>query len=236
MNIIPAILTPSFESIQSLVESVAETTKIVQIDVCDGSFVQSKTWPYSNNKTASPESNIYVQQIIKEEIGLPNWDSVDYQFDLMITNPEKTLETWMRIGAGTVILHPTSFVSMDMCIETARQARAMSLYVGVSLTYDEWQTAKVFLTPYLIEGQFDIFQVMGMKKIGVQGEPFDDRWLDILPELKTSFGGLTIQVDGGVNEKTIDDILDTGVDTVVIGSAIFKTGNPTENLEYFKSF
>ncbi len=236
MHIIPGILTSSFESIESLVESVAHYTRMVHVDICDGQFVQSKTWPYSGNKTGNIEDNNYIKQIISEEIGLPHWDKVDYQFHLMVKNPLPTFETWMRAGATTVILHPSACTSVSECVEAARTARAMSLYVGVAVTYDEWETYKEELTPYLTEGVFDIFQIMTITHDGVQGEPFDKRWTtEILTNINQTFANVLIQVDGGINEKTIDHILDANIETVVIGSAIFKEGNAVENLEYFKS-
>lgn len=235
MNIIPGILTTSFESIESLTESVAHYTRMVHLDVCDGQFVQSKTWPYSNNKTGNIEDNIYVKQILSEEIGLPHWDKVDYQFDLMVKNPLPTLETWMRIGATTVILHPASFETFADCLAAASFARGISLYVGVAVTFDEWETYKTDLDTALTEGQFDILHIMTIAQVGTQSQPFDTRWSTVLPTLAETYTNVLIQVDGGINEKTVDTILDAGIETAIIGSGIFKDGNASENLEYFKS-
>lgn len=235
MKIIPAILTNSFESIESLTDSVAETTADIHVDICDGLFVQSKTWPYSNNKTGAIEDNLYVQKLLKEEIGLPHWDTLEYQFDLMIKNPEKTIETWIRLGAGTIFLHPTSFKDAETCVATARSAGSGLVQVGLAVTYDEWEKFKDELSPALSEGVFQIFQAMTIKQIGVQGESFDGRWMEIIPSIKKEFPSLFVQVDGGIHDETIDEVLGAEVDGAVIGSAIFKEGNATENLEYFKS-
>lgn len=235
MKIIPAILTSSFESIQSQVESVSEYTRVVHVDVCDGQFVQTKTWPYSNSKTGNIADNNYIKELLQEDMGLPSWDKLDYQFDLMVKNPESTIETWMRVGASTLILHPASFPSIGRFIEIAREVRAMSLYVGVAVTFDEWEKYKEELTPYLTEGEFDILQIMTIARVGAQGEPFDTRWTPILPQLVETFPDVHMQVDGGVNEKTFDVVADAGIDTALIGSGIFKDGNANENLEYFKS-
>ena len=43
------------------------------------------------------------------------------------------------------------------------------------------------------------------------------------------------QIDGGVNKQNISEILKSGVDNVAVGSAIFNTSNPkNEMLEFLK--
>jgi pentose-5-phosphate-3-epimerase len=44
---------------------------------------------------------------------------------------------------------------------------------------------------------------------------------------------MDIQLDGGVSEHSEKYIQNTCVDSVVIGSAVFGDGNPTENIEYY---
>lgn len=44
--------------------------------------------------------------------------------------------------------------------------------------------------------------------------------------------GLSIQVDGGVNRKTLDEVLAAGADDVVAGSAIFG-GDIADNVAFF---
>jgi ribulose-phosphate 3-epimerase len=43
-----------------------------------------------------------------------------------------------------------------------------------------------------------------------------------------------IEIDGGVNEKTISAIADAGVDIFVAGSAIFGSRNYTETISNFR--
>lgn len=46
MEIVPAILEKNFSHIKEKIEKVCDIAKTVQIDVCDGLFVPSTTWPY----------------------------------------------------------------------------------------------------------------------------------------------------------------------------------------------
>ncbi len=45
---------------------------------------------------------------------------------------------------------------------------------------------------------------------------------------------ILIEIDGGVNEKTIKNISDAGVDVFVAGSAIFKSSDYKETISKFR--
>jgi pentose-5-phosphate-3-epimerase len=45
MEIIPAILPRDFAEIEEKVELIKGLCPLVQIDICDGKFVTSTTWP-----------------------------------------------------------------------------------------------------------------------------------------------------------------------------------------------
>jgi pentose-5-phosphate-3-epimerase len=81
---------------------------------------------------------------------------------------------------------------------------------------------------------------MTIAKIGVQGQKFDERWVPEMAKQNTFFRSinLKIQVDGGIHEGVgethVDPIFEIDADSVVIGSAIFAEGNPTENIRFYK--
>jgi len=52
-EIIPAILEKDFKSIQSKLEQVKDLVEFVQIDICDGVFVPSKTFASSGRKDSA---------------------------------------------------------------------------------------------------------------------------------------------------------------------------------------
>ena len=49
MEIIPAILPKDFAEIEEKIEMVIGIAPLVQIDICDGKFVTSTTWPYKKS-------------------------------------------------------------------------------------------------------------------------------------------------------------------------------------------
>ena len=234
MQIIPAILEESYEEIEERAESVPEAVSI-HVDICDGIFVDHQTWPYAYLKSPDLDQDDNIHQLLAEEIGLPRWEEIDYQFDLMIKDPQKTLDTWLRIGAGTLFFHPTSFTNIEDFIAVAENTRAMLTNVGMAFTYDEWIENKEFADRCLNDGVVSIFQCMSIRHIGAQGAPFDDRWLTEIENLKNQYPDIIFQMDGGINLENVEKIQESGVDRAVIGSGIFKEGNASENLDEFRS-
>jgi pentose-5-phosphate-3-epimerase len=87
-KIIPAILPKDFFALQEHLERVVGVCKFVQIDICDGLYTQSKTWPF----THTPD--IYFDKLVSQEDGMPFWEKIDFELDLMIKNPEEMYETF----------------------------------------------------------------------------------------------------------------------------------------------
>ncbi|MES2985616.1 MAG: hypothetical protein V4686_00640 [Patescibacteria group bacterium] len=232
-TILPGILESSFDDIQSAVESVASSVKKVHVDICDGVFVQSKTWPYSHIKTGRVEENYHIQKLQTEDMGLPLWERIEYQFDLMIKDPWRTLQLWAQAGATSVVIHPSSIDGTDKVQQSISIAQSLLMDVYISYTYDEWKAAENVSEILTTSGVVGI-QCMTIKHIGVQGQDFDERWDGELASIKETYPNLLIQLDGGIDEDVTKNINITPVDSFVIGSAIFKEGNADENVNFFK--
>ena len=70
-DIIPAILPRDYDDLKNKIALVRGVVNIVQIDICDGSFVPSQSWPYTHgNIEADPHFN----KILNETEGLPFWE------------------------------------------------------------------------------------------------------------------------------------------------------------------
>jgi ribulose-phosphate 3-epimerase len=74
---------------------------------------------------------------------------------------------------------------------------------------------------------------------GFGGQKFIPQALQKIEELKSMIGArnpnVLIQVDGGVNEKTIRSVSKTGADVFVAGSAIFGSSDYGETISKFRS-
>lgn len=234
MNIIPAILESEFSEIESKIESIVGDSDKVHIDICDGLLTSQKTWPYSQVSNNRIEENFHVKKLLNEDMGLPFWDNINYEFDLMIQNPNLHQDLWGRLGANTFILHITSFKDESSLEDFILNINSYMIDVVLAVTYDEYLKYESFIRDLINNKSIKSLQIMTIKNIGFQGQVFDNRCIDLIEKVKSEFNELEIRVDGGINQNTINKILDLDIKECVIGSAIFKSGNPRENLNYFK--
>lgn len=200
---------------------------MVQVDVVDGVFVSSKTWPYINQ----PDSDF--SKILKEETGFPFWQELDFEVDLMISKPEDHLDEWIKVGAKRAILHVESSDNILTLIDKARAdlpVKDSILYTELGLAINP-DTPNEELDKFL--DKIDFVQFMGIAKIGFQGQAFDERVIEKIKNLRAKQSNVTISVDGGVNLETAPMLIEAGVNRLVVGSAIFGTDDPLEAIESF---
>jgi len=207
-EVIPAIMPDSFNDLNEKYAQVKDFVSIVQIDVMDGKFVPSKNFPYIQND----ENNL--SQI-----------DFDFEVDLMVSNPENFIESWVKAGAKRIIIHIESveriedvFLKVPSDIET-----------GIALNTT---TPNEKIYP-LIE-KINFVQFMGIEKIGYQGQDFDERVLNKIADFRRKFPRVIISVDGGVSLETAPRLVEAGANRLVSGSAIFESSNIKDTIEQLK--
>ena len=170
MEIIPAILPKNFREIEEKIELIVGLSPLVQIDICDGKFVPSTTWPYWKQ-----DENF--ESILREERGMPEWENINYEFDLMIDNPTvDDARKWLSAGAERIVLHHESSKDLTPVLDVLKGL----VEIGIALS----QTSNVAdLNKYLDKIQF--VQVMGIRKAGFQGQKFEPNTVDIVKEVKS---------------------------------------------------
>ena len=97
IEIIPAVLAKNFKELERQIEHVRGLSKLVQIDVVDGAYARGRTWPYRDTAT--------FEHIVQQEHGLPHWEELDFEFDLMIEDPLAELTKYVNAGASSIIIH-----------------------------------------------------------------------------------------------------------------------------------
>jgi pentose-5-phosphate-3-epimerase len=116
-EIIPAIMPYDYDDLLEKVTQVADVVDTIQIDIMDGQFVPGKTWPYN----MKDEPNFL--SILREEDGLPCWDRVDFELDLMVESPDEALEQWMALGPKRVVFHVESLKDPQVALEAVQKYR-----------------------------------------------------------------------------------------------------------------
>lgn len=217
-TIVPAILETTNEEVaQKLLRSKDFATE-VQIDIVDGSFASPATWPYR-------EGLMTPLGVLSP---LAHSETLSIELDLMIDDPERSLHTWMSLGARRMLFHLESTTEMKTILLQLRRDyghdkgfMSDALAVGIAL---QQETNLELLEPYL--DAIDYVQFMGIKRIGVQGQPFAPEVLTKIHLFRSKHPDMMVQVDGGVTLETAPELLSLGVSRLIVGSGIWKAENP----------
>ncbi|MFA5095285.1 MAG: hypothetical protein WC447_01325 [Candidatus Paceibacterota bacterium] len=231
-EIIPAILPKNYEDLKNKIALVRGIAPIVQIDICDGIFVPSKTWPFDFNQ-GKPFLEEHFRKILNEEEGMPFWEDVDFELDLMVADAIENFDIYTKLGAKKIIFHIEAVGDLK---EFKNFLEGIDVYIremieiGISLNI---KTSLEQISPLI--NDVDFVQLMGIDKVGFQGQEFDKKVLENVKTLKEKFGDLTISIDGGVNFETAPLLIKTGATKLIIGSAIFNTDDIIGTIEEFRN-
>jgi len=221
-EIIPAILPRDFADLEEKVSRIVGAAPLVQVDICDGKFTPHACWPlsrYDDNYEA----------IVAEEKGMPRWEDVNYEFDLMISNPEEEVANWIVAGADRIVLHYESVADFPAALARIRKEtgyRRDSFLVpeiGVAININ---TPNNVLDPII--GEIDFVQFMGIKRIGFQGETMSEEVIEKISKFRKAHPEAIISVDGGVNRDTAPRLIAAGANRLVSGSAILNSESPAD--------
>ncbi len=213
--ILPSINNPqNLGDIESKVSMVVGHVKRVHLDISDGMFTPSFTWPlnHPDGRMADPDW----QAIVKGEITLPFIDQVEYEVHLMVQDPEEYLDQWIAAGVTAIIAHASMIEAphnMHQKLQTA------GVKFGIAVTPIEYQIVDDVLFELA-----DFIVVMGSNKVGYSGEKLTDESLKLIKEL-SSMIKKPIEIDIGVNKETIGKLGKAGATRFVSGTAIFKSPN-----------
>jgi ribulose-phosphate 3-epimerase len=236
IEIIPAIIPQDFEEVKEKMSLVNGSVHCVQIDICDGKFVKSKSWPYINDYDND------FKKITDEEEGFPFWESLNFEVDMMVMNPESVVEDWIRAGAHRIILHLESSTNIKDLILDLRNKfgwlgdSPLMVEIGLAInTNTPLEKVFEYLDPNTSgRSLVDFIQFMGIREIGYQGQFFDERVIGRIRDLRNAYPDVIISVDGGVNLDNASEIVDAGVNRLVSGSAVFESGDVVNTIEEFR--
>jgi ribulose-phosphate 3-epimerase len=227
-EIIPAILPKDFDDLYEHMNLVADYVPLVQIDVTDGTLTPDSTWPYKGDREE-------FDKIISEDEGFPLWEDVGFEVHLMVGAPEGIAEDWIRLGAQRVIVQAESFESgedlstfLGIMRDRYRKGSLLDIEFGLALNME---TSIESMTKHVLEADF--IQLMAINEIGGQGREFEPKVFDKIRMLRANFPEIVIAVDGGVSLENADQLLKTGANRLVVGSAIFSAEEPLDALEDF---
>ncbi len=103
------------------INAVESFAKLIQIDICDGTFTSQKTWPYNFIDAE------FFEELKREEIGWPKWESVEIEIHLMVRNPENICEDWIKTGASSIVAHIEATKNFQKVIDICREHASFRL-------------------------------------------------------------------------------------------------------------
>ena len=210
--IAPSILSADFERLGDEVTAVeAAGADWIHADVMDGHFVP--------NITFGP----LIVEAVRRVTALP------LDVHLMIENPDDYIPAFAKAGADYISVQIETCMHLNRSIHLIRECGAKP---GVVLN----PSTPLQLLDWIIE-YVDYVLVMSVNP-GFGGQAFIPNSLDKIKELRRMIQNrklsTLIEIDGGVNEKTISAIADAGVDIFVAGSAIFGSTDYKETISNFR--
>lgn len=212
MKISPSILSCDYGKIADELKCMEWCgADYMHIDVMDGHFVPNIT-------LGAP-----VIKCIKKATKVP------FDVHLMISEPLKYIDDFCNAGADIITFHTECDSPIDETID-----KILSHGVKASLTVKP-KTPVEEIFPYL--DRLSMVLVMTVEP-GFGGQSFMEDMMEKVTALRKEINrrGLQceIEVDGGINEKTIAVAAAAGADVFVSGNAIFSSPDRRATIEKFK--
>jgi len=146
---------------------------------------------------------------------------------MMVSQPEKWVDDIADAGGSLYCFHIEAASDPVSLIHAIHERR---MKAGVAISPDTPSTSISDEVGELT----DLLLVMTVYP-GRGGQKFMERCVPKVAELRARFPDKDIEVDGGVNPKTIDVCAQAGSNVIVAGTAIFGSEKPEEVIATLKS-
>lgn len=205
-QISPSVLSADFSRLGEQIDAIIEAEgNVLHLDIMDGHYVP--------NLTFGPLLVKAIRKLTEMEL----------EAHLMISDPDRYVDDYIKAGADTVLVHPSTCGDVTQTLDHIHQ---MGAKAGLVINPDEKLD---LILPFL--DKMDQLLIMSVVP-GFGGQLFIPEVLDSLPALmpKLIENNILVEIDGGINTSTIGELGNSGIDRFVAGSAVFnKLDSPKQN-------
>lgn len=207
----PSILSADFAA---LAEDVAAIERggadIIHVDVMDGHFVPNISFGAAVMKS------------------LEGRTSLPFDVHLMIENPDDYIEEFLTPQTEYITVHEEACRHLN---RTVQHIKSLGVKAGVAIN----PATSLSVLDYIIE-DVDMILLMSVNP-GFGGQKFISSVMDKVKELaeikRAEELEFDIEIDGGVTLDNVQEIINSGVEIAVAGSAVFKADNIEERTAEF---
>ena len=204
MKIVPAILAENIDDFLLRLRQAESFAEYVQIDIMDGIFVPSKSFP--EEKIKGINTSLY------------------FEIHLMVKDPFAYMSRINNPHLKKVIFHFESDVNH---IDFINHIKGRELIAGMAIKpetgIEEFRE---------IAAHVDTLLFLTVDPC-CYGNPFKPEVLKKIEEARSIFVDKTISADGGVSIDNLESFLHSGVDCVCVGSRIFLNSSPEKKYSQF---
>lgn len=196
-DIIPGILERDWESIETKINQAKDFSKTIHIDIIDGKFAPAAT--FIDPKPFAKFKNV-----------------VFLELHMMVEEPVDYLEPFAKAGFRRFLGHIEKMSDQKEFVSLAKSFGEAGLVLDVQSSAND---LKVSLS------ELDALVIMTVKA-GASGQAFLAENLNKIKKIKEKMavenaGNLKIEIDGGINNQTISQVLGFNVDRCIANSALF---------------
>ena len=207
----PSMLSADFNILGEQLERIEKKgVKWLHIDVMDGAFVPQISFGMPVIKSIRKKSGMF------------------FDVHMMVEEPGRFIDDLKACGADMVTVHAEACVHLDRTLQAIRDA---GMKAGVVMN----PATPINCLDYVMD-RLDMVLLMSVNP-GYGGQSYipavTQKIADVRKKLDDAgYTNVPIEVDGGVNAKTVDEVLDAGAEILVAGSAVFN-GDIEANIDMF---